>query len=445
MTRSSLDSVATSTYAPKTRKKYTRSLSASEIAKNAKNFESWCSYQHCEDVAFSDLPNQFTEYVDSVFDTRGRLPAEWVDKSSKFYRRIKATSSTDFMEFMTRAHEECPQLFSNAIPAQNNCRLLDELKGAFLSWERLQGMRSEFKYMTSEADFVSNVYEGLRSSALRLSTYKSKWPIGLPQPPTHRHIRAPSVRILNAKSVVPDGAIFVSEKSTRKLSLAAESAFKRLKRSELTGSAARGEGSFACQSTPSVQLPRTSGFQFASSFWEDKKPVHSMLDDAYRQNRMATAAAVRHLHSLHVKAPVFGLVWSDGNVRAHVDWCVNKGQEPPIVRSALFPGPRGDNGGGEGNHAHEWNLDSPAHIIEVFLLIKNIDHWTANGFLKCVEAGIADLVDSVLVEGCPYQPWKRVGTFKSSGTKDAHATENLISQPSTQPKTPVRRRRVRKS
>lgn len=55
-----------------------------------------------------------------------------------------------------------------------------------------------------------------------------------------------------------------------------------------------------------------------------------MLDDAYRQNRMATAAAVRHLHSLHVKAPVFGLVWSDGSVRAHVDWCVSQGQEPPV-------------------------------------------------------------------------------------------------------------------
>lgn len=195
-------------------------------------------------------------------------------------------------------------------------------------------------------------YEGLRSSALRHSTYKlsfraeifdclfisifrSKWPIGLPQP-SHRHIPATSLRILNTKSVVPDGVVFVSEQSTRKLSLAAESAFKRLKRSELTGSAARGEGSFACQSTPSVQLPRTSGFQFASSFWEDKKPVHSMLDDAVRQNRMSTAAAVRHLHSLHVKAPVFGLVWSDGSVRAHVDWCVNKGQEPPVRTMSIF-------------------------------------------------------------------------------------------------------------
>jgi solute carrier family 25 (mitochondrial carnitine/acylcarnitine transporter), member 20/29 len=141
---------------------------------------------------------------------------------------------------------------------------------------------------------------------------------------------------MNAKSVIPDGAVFVPEKAIQKLSLAAESAFKRLKRSELTGNAARGEESFACQSTPSVQLPRTPGFQFASCFWEDKKPVHNMLNDAYRQNRMGTAAAVRHLHSLHVKAPVFGLVWSDGSVRAHVDWCVDKGQEPPVCTISIF-------------------------------------------------------------------------------------------------------------
>lgn len=85
-------------------------------------------------------------------------------------------------------------------------------------------------------------------------------------------------------------------------------------------------------------------------------------------------------------------------------------------------------------------------MIEVFLLIKNIDHWTVNGFLSCVEAGITDLVDSVLLKGCPYQPWKRVGTFKSPRAKEAPAAENSSSQPSAQPKVPPsRRRRVRKS
>ena len=61
------------------------------------------------------------------------------------------------MVFMKRAQQECPELFSEAIPAQGNGRLLDELKGAFLCWERLQRMRSESKHMASEADFVSNV------------------------------------------------------------------------------------------------------------------------------------------------------------------------------------------------------------------------------------------------------------------------------------------------
>jgi solute carrier family 25 (mitochondrial carnitine/acylcarnitine transporter), member 20/29 len=178
--------------------------------------------------------------------------------------------------------------------------------------------------------------QNLYSNSLLTSINRAKWPICLPQPPEHRQIRAQSIRILNAKSVVPDGAVFVPEKAIRKLSLSADSAFKQLRRAGLTGSAARRGESFACQSTPCVQLPQTPGFRFASAFWEDKKAVHSLLDDAYRQNRMATAAAVRHLHSLHVKAPVFGLVWSDGSVRAHVDWCVSKEGEPPVRAMATI-------------------------------------------------------------------------------------------------------------
>lgn len=352
------------------------------------------------------------------------------------------------MAYMMRAHEERPLLFSKAVSAGENCRLLDELKAVFISWEHLQRIRSQPKDKLSEADFVSNVYEGLRSSACRESTYRAKWPICLPQPPAQRQVRTQCVRILNAKSVVPDGAVFVPEKAIRKFSLAAESAFKKLRRSGLTGSTGRGQESFACQSTPCVQLPRSPGFQFASCFWEDKKAVHSMLEDAYRQNRMSTAAAVRHLHSLHIQAPVFGLIWSDGIVRAHVDWCVSKGQETPIVRSALFPDPHDDDGLGEGSHAHEWDLDSPASIIEVFILIKHIDHWTLNGFLKCIDTGIADLEDSVLHKGCPYQPWKRVGTLKTL-TARAKENENSSSQPSAQPTvaqaTRSRRRRARQS
>lgn len=70
-----------------------------------------------------------------------------------------------------------------------------------------------------------------------------------------------------------------------------------------------------------MQPPDMPGFEFVSSFWEDKKPVHTLLDDAYRQNRIATASAVRHLHSLNVNSPVIGLIWANGTVRAHIDWC----------------------------------------------------------------------------------------------------------------------------
>jgi solute carrier family 25 (mitochondrial carnitine/acylcarnitine transporter), member 20/29 len=111
-----------------------------------------------------------------------------------------------------------------------------------------------------------------------------------------------------------------------------------------------------------------------------------------------------------------------------------------MVRSALFPGLHRD---GSGGNVHEWQLDSPSDMIEVFLLIKNIDHWTVNGFLECIERGIADLVDSVLTKGHPYQPWKRVGTLKASRTKEAPAAENSSSQPSAPP--PVRRSRRRRS
>lgn len=48
--------------------------------------------------------------------------------------------------------------------------------------------------------------------------------------------------------------------------------------------------------------------------------MHAALEDAYRQNRMATASALRQLQSMGIRAPVLGLVWASGTVRAHVDW-----------------------------------------------------------------------------------------------------------------------------
>lgn len=159
--------------------------------------------------------------------------------------------------------------------------------------------------------------------------------ISLPQPQDTFQNAIDVPRVLNTKTVIPDCAIFIPAARTQSLSHSAKSPYKLLKKHPAvmnTGNAAK-RSSFRYQSTPCAQLPDMPGFEFASSFWEDKKPVHALLDDAYRQNRMSTTAAVRHLHSLGIKSPVTGLIWADGIVRAHVDW--SEESEGKTVRQLL--------------------------------------------------------------------------------------------------------------
>lgn len=35
---------------------------------------------------------------------------------------------------------------------------------------------------------------------------------------------------------------------------------------------------------------------------------------------MACTSVLRHLYSFRIQAPIFGLIWADGRVKAHVDW-----------------------------------------------------------------------------------------------------------------------------
>lgn len=147
------------------------------------------------------------------------------------------------------------------------------------------------------------------------------------------------MRILRARTVVPDCAIFIRAASVRRLSLSRTSPWKILNGhpgvKPPRSVAAVSEATFRYQTSPCAALPEDPCFEFVSSVWEDKKPAHELLEHAYRQNRMAAVAAVRHLHSLRVQAPVFGLVWSDGTVRAHVDWCVCDADHPVRVYSVL--------------------------------------------------------------------------------------------------------------
>lgn len=148
--------------------------------------------------------------------------------------------------------------------------------------------------------------------------------ISLPQP--HRRPPDEAHRVLHPKNAVPDCATFIKASTIRHLSHSLKSPYKTLNvHPAITKHTQVQLGhSFRYQSTPCSQPPETACFEFASSFWEDKKPAHELLEHAYRQNRMATTAAVRMLYSLRIDTCVFGLVWADGTVRAHVDWCTDE-------------------------------------------------------------------------------------------------------------------------
>jgi len=189
-----------------------------------------------------------------------------------------------------------------------------------------------------------------------------------------------------------------------------------------------------------------------------------MLEDAYRQNRMSTASAVRHLHSLRIAAPIFGLVWATGTVRAHVDWAscrdgqkdgpVSKSRKirhftadhPQSVLSAPYPGPPEQSLDGI---FHEWQLDRPCDILQVYHLIRNIDRWTVGKFRERVAHGINDLVEAVVDKNEEFKPWRRVGDLSpvlASVHKENVNTSATVTSSSSlpsPPKTKNKRKRAR--
>ncbi|KAJ6604504.1 hypothetical protein DFH09DRAFT_311710 [Mycena vulgaris] len=439
-----------------TRPQASRSPSASEIARNLKNFEVWSVHQNCEQVSYSDIPADIRDDVDKVFNFTPKLPASWVDPTSSDFKSLSKLATTEFMKFLKEIYDQSPEVFSEDIVDSDVLGLFAKMTIVFSAWRRLKLMRKS-KERWSEADFAANVYNVFRSPAIRESTHKVQCTISLPQPLVTSNLGTDTVRILGTKTASPDCLVMIPSASIRTLSLSVNSAFQVLKRHatvvKSAGTASKCS-SFRFQSTVCAVPPETPAFQFISSFWEDKKPVHQLLVDAYRQNRMATTAAVRHLHSLHVKAPVFGLVWASGTVRAHVDWCsAPEGKhKPPVVYSAPYRVTMEDEAENEGDGAdifHEWQLDRAADITQVFFLIENIDHWTMNGFRERAIRGVGDLVDSVVNQGKGYIPWKRVGDLSSSAPAKENNTvisaSSMSSPQSTPPQKPRSRRHRRSS
>ncbi|OBZ79705.1 hypothetical protein A0H81_00990 [Grifola frondosa] len=400
-----------------------RSYSASEIARNIQSFETWSAFQGCEEVSFHDLPPNIEADVTKVFDVTGQFPEEWLDKSSKVYKGMRRCMASDFLDFLDRAYKASPKLFSPAVLAAESKELLCDIQTVFSAWNRLQKMRQSSRKW-SEADYVANVYNVFRSPAVREGDYRAQCAVALCQPLPSFEVTPQAVRILNAKTALPDASIFVPARLIRDLWHSAKSPFKILKshKSVVKTGNVGGESSFRYQSTPCAKLSDTPSFEFASSYWEDKKPVHHLLEDAYRQNRMATTSAVRQLHSLHVQAPIFGLVWAQGT----------------RIHSAAYPGPppsartRRTSG-----IFHEWNLDNPGDMLQVFLLIRNIDEWTVGPFVERIIKGVDHLLKDVK-DGHQFMPWKRKGDL--GRLVPTAAQENSNAATSTGKRKPARRR-----
>ncbi|KAF8140397.1 hypothetical protein EV363DRAFT_1393305 [Boletus edulis] len=372
------------------------------IARNAQNFETWSAYQNCEEASFSDIPEEFMSDVQEIFDTGKQMPKAWLDKKLS----ARHTASQGLCNFLKLAFDTSPNLFSSKPKTQDE-ELMEEIAVVFLAWKRLHKMRASNERW-SEADYVASVYNVFRSPAIRSGIFRVQCTVSLPRPPS---VAADDAhRVLNTKTATPDCAVFLPAALTRPLSQSAKSPYKVLKNLPVVaraGTAAKGS-SFRYQSTPCAQLPDMPGFEFASSIWEDKKPVHTFPDDAYRQNRIATASAARHLRSLNIRSPVIGLIWANGRVRAHIDWCdVVDGKH--VVVSVPYSRPRTRGDSMSDRPFHEWDLDDPSDILEVYFLVRNIDEWTCGRFHQRVVQGLNHLVESITLKDGTYQPWKWVG------------------------------------
>ncbi|KAL0951409.1 hypothetical protein HGRIS_008102 [Hohenbuehelia grisea] len=422
------------------RAKAARAPSASEIARNAGHFETWRSHQGCEQVSYADLPAELKPDIDQVFNVTSKLPLAWTDKESAEHQALAQYAGSNFLGFIEKAYQACPGLFGQGSQDEEADHLTDlysELVPICSAWGRLKKMRQSVEKW-SEADFVGNVYNPVRSHAIAESTHRIHCTISLPQP--IRKVDNDAVRVLNAKTVIPDCSIFIPAGRIQTLSHSAKAPYKVLQRHSTVAKSGKAskQTSFRYQATPCAQLPEAPGFEFVSTIFEDKKPTHQMLEDAYRQNRMATTAASRHLHSLRIQAPVFGLVWANGTVRAHVDWCKTEEGKRTTVYSAPYPGAAEDS-----ENFHEWTLDEPSDMLKVYFLVRNIDRWTAGQFCQRVIDGVRTSVQAVVEEKKEYKPWKRFGELAvlSDTRKENIAVSISSSSFSSEPKPRSRKHR----
>ncbi|OSD03550.1 hypothetical protein PYCCODRAFT_1466922 [Trametes coccinea BRFM310] len=420
-----------------------RCLGPSQVAKDLAYFEIWSAYQNCEEVDLSsDLPSEMRRHVNDVFRLTRRLPQTWTDKKSKVHRGFARVSDPEFADFLDSAHRSAPDLFSDDVRHDEEARcILHGLHTVFTAWKSA-GMMRESSHKFSETEYAMKVL--VRTAAVRHSLQRVQHAISLPQPSSTHKISTEAVRVLNAKVAKPDGALFIPTHCLTDLCESEQSAYKILCRSlKRRSGTVGGESSFRYQSTLCAKLPEARVFEFAGTFWEDKKPSQDELHAAYRQNRMATTSALRQLHALNVQAPVFGLVWAEGKVRAHVDWWQLKNGEV-MIYSAPYGGPPFKGRRKRSSAFHEWDLAKPADIISVYLLMTNLDRWTTGAFCDAVVAGTSELARRVHA-GQTVVPWRRSGDLaRMVNRKVVHPEPTSAASTSTSTAPPSVKRKVKK-
>jgi hypothetical protein len=120
-----------------------------------------------------------------------------------------------------------------------------------------------------------------------------------------------------------------------------------------------------------------------------------------------------------------------------------------VVMSAPYCGPRDRS---SNDVFHEWKLDRPSDILQVYFLVRNIDEWTTGKFSEYVVRGVNQMVDKLSTSERTYKPWKRVGDLapplKANALKENHnvsVTTVITSDASPSPPKPKSRRRRRRS
>ena len=88
------------------------------------------------------------------------------------------------------------------------------------------------------------------------------------------------------------------------------------------------------------------------------------------------------------------------------------------------------------NLFHDWDLSKPADIIEVYLLLRNLDRWTVEGFRTRVVGGIMGLVQEVSQRGRRVLQWRRRSSLDGRVSRTDEAAEELEPESISSPMKP---------